>query len=623
MPMPSLRKLSEKPSDSPVPADTLLPTAAWSARATAALRQAARNYDPPAFCRAWRDLLHSDQRHLGHVPAGWCLWSLFDAHDGDPIVQLTRKVFAAKNESKPVRNRAAMKTRHPFTEDVSSLALLLAQKLEPWSAADCLIAGEVLLTSDDSLDSSLNWVLWQRLAVECRRSAAVPSQETPDQLVLRSGEIPWLAGILLEPWSEAKKLRELGRRTLIKELIARTDSDGTPHAELLPRMPLWLAPLIRATLWAERFGHTLWSDGDRQRLALVLERAIPLCRPDGRLAMSNGLAIPALALFDVAVKTLSLTGPAEKLLRNLSMPPTATTLRKRSPSVVETMPSNQSDWARFAMLRSDWSPQADCLAISHHQAEPMLDVSAFGKPILHGPWGWELQIGDAGIAPADEWSCSCWFSDPDADYLELQMTGPGALRVERQILLSRKDHFLLLADCVRGGRSVSDAANEDRIHLRTRLPLAAGVIAETDKATREVRLKSGKQAVRVFPLGLADDRIQSTPHRCEVDEHEIVLHQIGQGNGLYAPLIFDWHPARSRQPALWRTLTVAEGGKVLGRDLAAGHRLQIGKYQLLVYRSLAQHKTARTVLGHHTWHESVIARFDSDGDVEAIMNVDP
>jgi hypothetical protein len=464
------------------------------------------------------------------------------------------------------------------------------------------------------------------MAQEISRQTPPTADETPDELLMRTGELPLLAGYLLEPWREAKKLRQQGRRQLVKELIDRTDNDGTPHAELLPRLPLWLAPLIRATLWAERFAGILWSDEERRRLSLLLERSIPLCRPNGRLAMSNGHSMSALALFDVAVKTLSLSGPAEKLLRTLKTQPSSATIKKPRSSSVELMPSSQSDWARFAMLRSNWHAHADSLAISHHQPIPQLDVAALGKPVIHGPWGWELQLADAGIEPADEWGCSCWFSDPDADYLELQMKGPGSLRVERQVLLSRKEHFLLLADCVRGARpvmeDVEEASFEKWIHLRSRLPLADGVTAEPDRSMREIRLKTGRQTVRVFPLALPDDRVHSTPHQFAVDGHDLVLHQIGQGNGLYAPLMFDWHPARSRQPALWRNLTVTEAGKVLGRDMAAGHRLQLGKHQLLIYRSLAPLKTARAVLGHHTWYESVIAKFDQNGDVEPIVNVD-
>lgn len=604
------------------PVPPFVSTTSWSSQASAALREAARNQDQAAFCHEWRRHILARRPPSHKIPTGLCLWSLFDDTHPDPIWQLARQVFSTPQASGSRGTRSAIKSRQSMSATVTSLVTSLAARNESRSAVDALIAGEMLIAFDGSLAPSQTWQLLSRLAAASQQVAATSHAETPDQRLVRTGEVPWLAGLLLEPWREAKALRDLGRRAFGKDLIARTDSDGTPHAELLPRLALWLAPLLRATLWAEHFGDALWSDNDRRRLALLFERAIPLCRPDGKLALSNGLAIPALPMFEVAAKTFSLTGPAEKLLRTLKARP-AVTLQKRNSGGVQTMPSNQSDWARFAVLRSDWSSHADCLAVSHHRPQPLLEITALGVPVIHGAWGWELQIGDARIEPADEWACSCWFSDPDADYLELQMSGPGALRIERQILLSRKEHFLLLADCVRGARSVSQPAEQQPIHLRMRLPLASGVVAEPMTATREIRLKAGKQPVRVFPLALADDRVQSTPHRCEIDQHAVVLHQLGQGNGLYAPLLFDWHPGRSRQPALWRTLTVAESGKVLGRDLAAGHRLQIGKDQLLIYRSLSPIKTARTVLGHHTWQESVIARWDAQGDVEPIVKVEP
>lgn len=622
MPILSDRKSSPEPVAPVVLADPFLSSAKWSAGASSALREAARCNDPAAFSKAWREL------HAGpaaKLPNGLCLWSLVEGHTDDPIVRLTYKVFSNLAPPKSRGRRAAIKSSHPLSVDRSQLVSLLVQKLEPWSPTETITAGELLVNDGKSLEPAQIWSLWSRLAAESQRKATSELKETPDQLVLRSGEAPFLTGLLLEPWREAKPLREQGRRQLVDELIAQTDSDGTPHAELLPRLPLWLAPLVRATLWAERFGVPLWSDDDRRRLSLVLERSIPLCRPNGRLAMGNGYALPAIPLFDAAAKALSLTGPAEKLLRTLKHPPEKGPLRKQTSRGIEIMPSSQSDWARFAMLRSNWHSHADSLAISHHQPQPLLDVAALGTPVLHGPWAWELQIADAGIEPADEWSCSCWFSDPDADYLELQMKGPGALRVERQVLLSRKDHFLLLADCVRGAQSVLGDANdvgEQRIHLRTRLSLAHGVTAEADVPTREIRLKAGKQAVRVFPLALVDDRVQSTPHECRIDGGDLVLHQVGQGNGLYAPLIFDWHPDRIRRPALWRTLTVSEAGKPLGKDLAAGHRLQLGKHQLLIYRSFSPIHAARAVLGHHTWHESVVAKFDGHGDVEPIVKVE-
>lgn len=606
-----------------LPAANFLPAAKWSSRADASLRKAAKSNDAANFCSAWlTDILPKTTASV-KTPQGLCLWSMFGSGPDDEIARLTRVLFSTPDRG----HKSSIRVQRSPAEHLAALVTALTNKPEPWSPTETVIAGELLIASGHRLGVSQVWSLWSRLAGECLKSVAGSVDETPDQLVLRAGEIPFLKGFLLEPLRDAHKLREQGRRILADELFSQTDRDGSPHAELLPRLPLWLAPLIRATLWAERFQASLWTDEERQRLSLVLERSIPLCRPNGRLALSNGHVIPALPLFEVAAKTLSLTGPAEKLLRILKTNPKSPAVKNQFARDVQIMPSAQSDWACFAMLRSDWSSHADSLAIAHHQPIPQLDVAALGHAVLHGAWGHDLQIGDALIAPAPEWSCSCWASDPDADYLELQMQGPGGLRVERQILLSRQDHFLLLAHSIRGAKSVTKSLagsqDEHRIHLRSRLPLAEGVTAEADRLTREIRLKAGKQTIRVFPLALADDRIQSTAHEFFLDGRDLVLQQIGVGNGLYAPLIFDWHPARTRQPALWRTLTVTEAGKVVGRDIAAGHRLQLGKFQLLTYRSLATATTARAVLGLHTWHESVIARFNSHGDVDAIMNVAP
>ncbi len=594
----------------------------WSSHASPALREAAKANDATAFCRAWLAETLPASSALKKLTPGLSVWSLPPAFAEETFSTLVHAVFPSAVGRPSGGSRSAIKADRPVTKHLDALVAHLAQRPHPWSAVESVMAGEILLTWGRQLSPSQLWSLWSRLAAASLQPADRPKDESPDEWLLREGEALFLAGGLLEPLREAKRVREQGRRVLIQELMSRTDRDGTPHAELLSRLPRWLAPLVRASLWAERLQVPLWSPEHRQRLSLVLERSIPLCRPSGQLAFSNGASRPVLPLFQAASQVLELTGPADGLLRMLQQGGQPPARKRRLTADVQSMPSVQSDWARFALLRSDWSAHADSLVISHHQSLPSLDVAALGQSVLHGLWGLDIQIGDAGIELAPEWLCSCWMSDPDADYLELQMQGPGGLRVERQILLSRQDHFLLLADCVRGARSVKEADSEPLIHLQSRLPLAANVIVDADCPTREIRLKSGKQPVRVFPLSLPDDRVLSTPHQFFCKDQELVLQHKGQGNGLYAPLLFDWHPARIRKPALWRTLTVTEAGKVVGRDIAAGHRLQLGKFQLLIYRSLAEGKTARAVLGHHTFRESVIGRFDAEGDIETIMHVD-
>jgi hypothetical protein len=279
------------------------------------------------------------------------------------------------------------------------------------------------------------------------------------------------------------------------------------------------------------------------------------------------------------------------------------------------MPSNQSDFARFALLRSDWSVQADSVALAHHRRYPQLDVSASGRPLIHGDWTIKLNIGGADVELAEEWTCVCWQSDPDADYIELQMAGPGKLRVERIVMLSRNQRFLLLADSVSG-------VPHERIEYSSQLPLGDNVQTRMDTPTREIQLTMKGFRARAFPLALPQDRVLSTPHQFTAEDGHVTLSQVTEGEGMFAPILLDWDSSRSRGAAQWRTLTVTEDGRVIGRDIASGHRLKINDLQLLIYRSLKDTCNSRSVLGHHTWNETVIAQFTKKGDVDPILMVE-
>ena len=123
-----------------------------------------------------------------------------------------------------------------------------------------------------------------------------------------------------------------------------------------------------------------------------------------------------------------------------------------------------------------------------------------------------------------------------------------------------------------------------------------------DTPTREVQLTMKGFRARAFPLAIPQDRVLSTPHDFSGEDGRLTLKQVADGEGLFAPIIFDWDPARSRGTAQWRTLTVTEDGRVIGGDIAAGHRLKINDLQLLVFRSLKTTGHSRAVLGHHTWN---------------------
>jgi hypothetical protein len=91
---------------------------------------------------------------------------------------------------------------------------------------------------------------------------------------------------------------------------------------------------------------------------------------------------------------------------------------------------------------------------------------------------------------------------------------------------------------------------------------------------------------------------------------------------MYVPIVFDWSPARREAEAFWRRLTVSEARQPVPADVAAGYRLQVASNQWLIYHSLQKCGGARSVLGHHTWNESVIGSFRRNGEVAPLIVIE-
>ncbi|HLQ44539.1 MAG TPA: hypothetical protein VK137_07420, partial [Planctomycetaceae bacterium] len=279
------------------------------------------------------------------------------------------------------------------------------------------------------------------------------------------------------------------------------------------------------------------------------------------------------------------------------------------------LPATQSDWAGWACLRNWWHPSANTAIVQHEGASVRLQLSLLGVPVIAGEWELNVSLGGEPLALNQNWKCVCWNSDPDMDYFELQLEWPDGPMLCRQVMLSRKDHFLVLADAV-------SRAGSQRIDLASRLPLRRGARAKADVATRELRVTAGDVKARCFPLALPDDRLHSTVGRFEAEPNALRLTQASSGESLYAPLVLDWSQQRSRLDAEWCSLTVTEERRKLAPWQAAAHRLRLGRLHLVVYRSLQPGEDSRAVLGLHTDKESVIAQFNDKGYVLPIVSVE-
>ena len=279
------------------------------------------------------------------------------------------------------------------------------------------------------------------------------------------------------------------------------------------------------------------------------------------------------------------------------------------------LPSFHSEQAREVLLQSSPGRHADRITVAYHTHDVEFDLCARGKTLLAGTFEGDLAINGVPLVCRGDWQSVCWHADDDCDYLELRLALNETVWIDRQILLSRRDHFALLADAV-----VAGGAN--RIDYRISLPVADGVRAGFNARTREGRIALAGSVARVFPLALPQERVQSAAGTFREENGRLEVTSAGAGWGLYAPLFLDWHPRRRTAAADWRSLTVTELGKVISPDGAAGQRLRLGRQQWLIYKTLNTPEDARAVLGHHTHYESIIGAFDSTGAVDPIVMVE-
>ncbi|MDQ3329132.1 MAG: hypothetical protein M3552_00535 [Planctomycetota bacterium] len=471
--------------------------------------------------------------------------------------------------------------------------------------------------SDEAL-----WPLWSEAwlcSSEMCESAV--SDESPLVQILIA-EATLASGILFDGAEGMRSRRKLGRTRLIAELEARTDTDGTPHADLLPLLPAWFASVARCAHWARGGRLRLWNAEYSGRFDGLVRAVATLTGPDGRIALAETADVrPALAeaLKCAGWKRGSAVGDLVNRLKKAD----ADAVRKASerPSVPHKIdksspPVVQSDWAKLVVSRSRWRPNADLLAIAHHVAVPSIEFVALGHRIFSGEWGLSVRLDGEALPLTGECDAVSWFSDKDADYVELQWTTEPGIVICRQALLTRGDHQFFVADSISApGRP------EARIETEMTLPLATAVVGESLRPGRELRLNGNGLSVRCLPIALPMDRIDRGTGSFEPDARRLVMKQSGIG-GIYAPLLFDWHPHRRDVQVDWRNLTVTENGQKVRPDAAVGCRARLGKRQLLVYRNLNGSKAKRAVLGHHHDHETVIGRFTNTGEVDPLVYVE-
>jgi hypothetical protein len=617
-----------------------LASISWSRSAPSSLVEAARRGDLSAavhsLCKEGFGVASQKGRKKASARARHkrSLWSrlAFDDSPGDAELFALWENFDPKFKCSGTADEGRRKNKRSKSRKHKSRFEAQVSELSRWveragnkrrvSPVATLVLLEILQQTAQKLPSDLAWKIWRLAltasAISCAQveTGAAPHL-TDDQRVLIDGELPLAAAAVFGVVKKSGKLHRGAARFLNEQLEESTDTDGTPNAHLLPRISLWLASLVRSTEWARRAGRRLWEKSAAERFKSLMERAAAICRADGCLALANGRSRDVAGLLADASQLVGWkrkSPPSRYVLAvgNGAVKPGRAVAR--SFFADHDHPATQSDWARMACLRNNWSATPDTLVVAHHGEMPLIDLATLGRPLISGVWELQIVVDGNPVPLKGDWECSCWFSDDDADFIELHATLDGGVQVERQLLLSRDEHFALFADAV----TVPEGR---RVEYTSRLPLLPSVLAEADTMSREMTLRHQGVRARAFPLALPDERVLGIAGRFAQDGPFLELQQQGEG-GLFAPVLIDWDRGRRHGYADWRCLTVTEDGRILKRSAASAHRIRIGDHQLFCYRSLRNSGEMRAILGHHTPHETVIGLFAEDGEVDPIVNVE-
>lgn len=467
-----------------------------------------------------------------------------------------------------------------------------------------------------SLLSAATW--WQLLeALLCLVDEAeiVDTENVTGSCVdnsLLAGELPLALSVLLPELKPCRKLASSSRKWLSSDIVELLDGQGLPRSVDLPHLHSLLACYTRCSLLGREAEKRCFSSNAQSEYQWLVRQALRWTRSDGSIAFSpqgqqkmwRELIEAALSVSDDADDWAI----AREAVRKITIPDGA------DDDGDDDSPQYESEWACSAQLRNDWIHNEARLSVIYHDRQVRAELEVGGKVLLSGDWQPQLSIDGRPLQPIADWEQVCYFVDDDGIYLELEQDWANGWRVQRQFYLAYEDSFFYVADAVLGKKKA-------KIDYCCAPPLGAEISFEGAKETREGWLADSKRCATVMPIALPEWRVESHEGQLVEEDQQLSLRQTGKGSSLYAPLWFDLDRRRQQKPLTWRQLTVAEQLEIQPKDVAVGFLVRSNKEQWLLYRSMSE-RGNRTLLGQNTTSEFLLAQFDTEGEIEELVEIE-
>ena len=402
-----------------------------------------------------------------------------------------------------------------------------------------------------------------------------------------------------------------------------TDVEGNPVAAIHASLGAGLACLARLVDLFGRLDLKLVDKTDQLRMESLASRAVVLFPVDCTW-VSSRTPHESLDWMRRVTQTFHLS-KAEPTIRQLKVWKTtsldsvpsdaASPPKKRSRPLLKKkqLVSHQSDASKYALLFGDWRDSRDRCVVRFAEPVPSVELSVLEQTLVSGDWCASVSVAGQTWTEG-EWSCCCWYSDPESDFCELKWEPTAGVTVYRQLLWSRVHRFLLVADEVR-------APGQSDLSIESRLPLTAGWKALADGRTREWQLQQSQSVARVFPIFTAQERVHNTDGVLRCDGHSIMTRNAAARDAVYSAFVIDWDAERRNAPAHWGPLSIAEDGQRVPLHLACAARWRVADQLWMVFHQFEKGDSARSALGLHTHYETVVAHV-KDGKYQSLVEVE-
>lgn len=522
-------------------------------------------------------------------------------------VQIVRRLDRLGRKSRPVNgaSKSVGKQAARWLADVETESDLVgtAYQAIAWAEAMPLLAAQ--------LDEEIWWDLLHWLVDASEQAQNGRGGELLSTQLL-GGEL----GVVLAYWfpefPACAQLAKPALRLISDALAEITDGEGVVHGSSFHQQAALLGCWTRARYLAKQIPKRKLRREAVEQFEWFVRQFLRFSRPDGTLVLSP-VGKPAADFAPLVRAAVKFSKDEDDSIIADTILPVSKARRRAALKALLPDPSEHSEWSEVAHMQTNWTRETLALTVNYASSRLMLELRAGGRVLLSGEAHPELKINDTELTPTGGWHEICWTSDDDADYLELEIEFEQKWKLQRQIVLVHDDDVVFSADAVLGTKPA-------KIELATQWPLASRVSMVEARETNEASLKyDGKRIGHVLPIGLPEWRHVTRTGSLSVGGRQVSA--APQACALYAPIFWDLSTERIRKKLTWRLLTVAQDLEICPDHVALGYRVQIGDEQWVIYRSLAP-TVNRTVLGHNLGTEFMAGRFDEDGEVEELIEIE-